>query len=164
VSARAGAGLLVVGTVRRAAVLALLWWALSGADFSSPLLVAIAIAGATAASIALVPPLARWRLVPLLRFATFFVRQSLLGGLDVARRAMHLRRPPLAPRLVERDLELDSDGARVFFAGCASLLPGTLTAELRGSRVTVHVLDVRLPWERTLDALEERIALLFGDG
>jgi multicomponent Na+:H+ antiporter subunit E len=159
--ARAQAVLLA--SLRRGAAFAVLWWALSDGDFSSPALVVAVIAAATATSVALVPPIARWRLPALLRFAAFFVRQSVLGGVDVARRAMHLRRPPLAPELVARELKLQSDASRVFYAGCVSLLPGTLTVKLRGAHLAIHVIDVRLPYERTLDALERRIALLFGE-
>jgi multicomponent Na+:H+ antiporter subunit E len=163
VTGRARAGAIALAALRRGAALAVLWWALSDGDFSSPVLVVAVIAAATATSVLLVPPIARWRLLALLRFSGFFVRQSVLGGIDVARRAMHLRRPPLAPELVERDLELRGDAARVLYAGCVSLLPGTLTVELHGAHLLIHVIDVRLPYERTLDALERRIALLFGE-
>jgi multicomponent Na+:H+ antiporter subunit E len=154
---------LVVAIARRGLLLTALWWALSGGDFSSPLLVAAVIAAANAVSIALIPPLVRWPLLGTIRFAGFFVRQSVLGGLDVARRAMHLRHPPLEPELVERRLILRGDAARVFFTGCVSLLPGTLSAALDGGRLTIHVLDVRLPYERTLDLLERRVAELFDE-
>jgi hypothetical protein len=40
-------------------------------------------------------------------------------------------------------------------------LPGTLSAQVDADAVRVHVLDPAMPWERTLDSLEERVADLF---
>jgi multicomponent Na+:H+ antiporter subunit E len=148
--------------LRRGLLFALLWWVLSDGSFGSPLIVAATIAAATAFSLVLVPPLARWRVLALARFAAFFVTQSAIGGTDVARRALHLR-PPVQPAFVERRLRLRGDAARVFFAACAGLLPGTLTAAIEEDRVTIHVIDSSLPYGNTLDALEQRVARLFGE-
>ena len=47
-------------------------------------------------------------------------------------------------------------------ANVASLLPGTLIAGLDGDRLEVHVLDQRGDFRRELEALERRVADLFG--
>ncbi len=107
------------------------------------------------------PP--RWRLGAQVPYALLFLHRSLRGGVDVARRALHPRRP-LAPALLRYRLRLEPDGpAAVFFADLISLLPGTLCAGLEGDRVTVHVVDRALPNEAELRRLEERVADLFGE-
>lgn len=141
---------------------ALLWWALAEGDeawwFGLPVI-------AIALSVSLVlRPKNRWHWRPagLARFVGFFLWQSLRGGVDVARRALHPRMP-LAPAFVTYPLRLSEPGARVCFANTISLLPGTLSADLEGRFLRVHVLDDRLPVMQMLQALEARVAALFGE-
>jgi multicomponent Na+:H+ antiporter subunit E len=138
-----------------------LWWALTGGRLGAPVLAALIVASAAATSLALVPPLGRVRPAGLARFAVFFVRESVLGGVDVARRAFAPARANVEPGFVERDLRLPEGAPRLLFTGCISLLPGTLSAQVDADAVRVHVLDPAMPWERTLDSLEERVADLF---
>ncbi|MEW6037135.1 MAG: Na+/H+ antiporter subunit E [Pseudomonadota bacterium] len=145
----------------RAVLFALFWWALTEGDgawwFGLPM-----IAIAVAASLALMPVGARlWRPAGLVHFLGFFLWHSLEGGIDVARRALHPRLP-LAPVFVTYPLRLSEAGACVFLANTISLLPGTLSAELEGRLLRVHVLDRSLPVMRMLEAVEERVAGLFG--
>jgi multicomponent Na+:H+ antiporter subunit E len=49
------------------------------------------------------------------------------------------------------------------FIDSISLLPGTLSADLRGDLVTVHALDVRTDVVEGLATLERRVAALFGE-
>jgi multicomponent Na+:H+ antiporter subunit E len=149
-----------------AGALASLWWLLTGGAAASWTIgVPVAIAGAAAGLVRV----KRWRLRPLalLRFAGYFLRGSLQGGVDVARRVL-APGLPIEPELREWRSRLPHPAARVFFAEVVSLLPGTVAAELRGRRLILHVLDRRLPVGRDLDALERRIAELFaleiGDG
>jgi multicomponent Na+:H+ antiporter subunit E len=106
-------------------------------------------------------PNASWFLrgAALLRFAAFFLGRSLLGGSDVARRAL-TPAMPLAIREVEFVTRLRGDGARTLFVAVISLLPGTLACGICGDRVAVHSLagDPAEPLRR----LEDRIAPLFG--
>jgi len=102
-----------------------------------------------------------WSLKGLMRFIPFFIHQSLIGGIDVAVRALHPRMP-LEPAIVSYSLRLPEGPASVFIAGMISLLPGTLTAELKGSSLQVHVIDVGLPVTEKLRMLEERVGNLFG--
>ena len=105
-------------------------------------------------------PVVRLRPTGLLRFAGFFQVQSLHAGLDVALRAF---RPvmPLQPALQEYRLRLPAGPARVFLANTMSLLPGTLSTELRDDHLGLHVLDTRLPIEADLRRVEVRVADLF---
>lgn len=148
--------------VTRFFLFALVWWALSEGDpralwFGLPM-----VALATLASLWLQPP-RRLRIHPvaLIRFLAYFAHHSLRGGVDVARRALDPRLP-LAPGILEYRLRLPRGPVRVFLADTLSLLPGTLSVELAGDSLTLHVLDEGLPVNRYIGELEERIAQLFG--
>ncbi|MCG8485893.1 MAG: Na+/H+ antiporter subunit E, partial [Chromatiales bacterium] len=97
----------------------------------------------------------------LLGFAPFFFYRSLLGGVDVAWRAVHPRMP-INPRLVEYPIQLPPGLPQVFMANIVSLLPGTLSAELSARLLRVHVLSSRGDVVPELEALERRIAGVFG--
>jgi multicomponent Na+:H+ antiporter subunit E len=79
------------------------------------------------------------RPIGLLRFVPYFLWESLRGGVDVALRAIRPRLA-LSPHLIEHPVGLPGGPARTLFAGVLSLLPGTLTAELDGDRLTIHAL------------------------
>jgi multicomponent Na+:H+ antiporter subunit E len=154
-------GLLRRGALR-ATALALLWWVLTDGDRGSWVIGVPGVVSAALASLMLVPgKLWRWRLAGMLRFIPFFLRQSVRGGLDVSIRALHPH-TPLAPAVQHYRLRLHDDFARVFFANTVSLLPGSLSADLQHDRLTVHVLDGSLPIQATLQALEVRVAGVFG--
>ncbi len=104
----------------------------------------------------------RWQLPGLLVFIPFFLWHSLRGGVDVARRA-YLRELPLDPALVEHPLRLPEGPSRIFLVNTVNLLPGTLSAELLGDLVVVHMLDASLPAIRELQQLEAKVAQLFGE-
>jgi multicomponent Na+:H+ antiporter subunit E len=93
-------------------------------------------------------------------FAGYFLSRSLLGGLDVAGRVLHPRLP-LDTSESGYDLTLRGDGARTLFVAVVSLLPGTLTADLVGQRVTVH--SIAGDPGSQLAALERHVARLFGE-
>lgn len=143
-------------------LLLLLWFALTSGDpatgwFGIPL----SLGGALIAR-KLLPAKGRvWSLTGFLRFVPWFVRESLLGGADVARRALHPRLP-LAPAVLAYSTALPEGPSRTFLAGLISLLPGTLSAEWSGGELRVHVLDEGLAVEGRLRLLERRVADLFG--
>lgn len=149
--------------VLRALAFAALWVILTRESLSSWVVGVPAVAAATLASLALLPSVPwRWRLGGLLRFLPYFVVRSVLGSVDVARRALHPRLP-LAPLLVEYPLRLRDGLARVFLVNTVSLLPGTLGAELHSDRLTVHALDGGVAAvSAELEFLEELVANLFG--
>jgi multicomponent Na+:H+ antiporter subunit E len=145
----------------RIILLALLWWVITeGAGGWYLGIPAILLALGTSYWL---QPQRQLRLRPAgaLRFSGFFLLQSLRAGLDVALRAF---RPslPLAPALMEYRLQLPTEPARVFLADIMSLLPGTLSTELRDDCLCLHVLDARQPIEADLRQVEVRVADLFG--
>lgn len=146
----------------RGCAFGLLWWGLGGDD---PLwwwagLPTVGLAVVVSLALSPGPWRLRWNPGGLARFVPFFLFQSLRGGLDVARRTLHPRLP-LNPSLVCYPLRLEESPAQVFMANVVSLLPGTLSADLEGSVLTVHALDIGLPVTEQLQALESRVARLF---
>jgi multicomponent Na+:H+ antiporter subunit E len=141
---------------------ALLWWILTGGVHSSWIVGVPVVIGATVASLMLTPtPPPGWNWIAIARFLPFFLWQSLKGGADVARRALHPALP-LSPFVLDYPTRLPLGQGRVFLANTISLLPGTLSAELRDDQLVVHGLDESLPVHDDLVALETRIAELFG--
>jgi multicomponent Na+:H+ antiporter subunit E len=148
--------------LERAVVFALVWWVLAEADPQGWIFGIPFVLLATAASLALTPS-REWRIRPLgaLRYAGYFVHQSLLGGIDVSLRAMKPSMP-LDPLILRYRLRLAPVHARVLFADTVSLLPGTLSSGFEGETMTLHVLDCGLDIERSLRDVEERVAGVFG--
>jgi multicomponent Na+:H+ antiporter subunit E len=146
-----------------AATLAAFWLLFTEGDAASWVVGAPTVTLATAAAVWLRPPVGgRPRLVGLARFVVYFIRRSLVGGADVAWRALHPALP-LTPAFRTHRFRLPAEGpSRVFYACVLNLLPGTLGAELHDDQVTVHVLDSRPQAEPGLSELEEVIAVLFG--
>jgi multicomponent Na+:H+ antiporter subunit E len=144
-----------------AAVHAALWAALSGGAPDTWLVGGPVVVAATATSLRLRPHLTAWWSLPgLLRFVAIFLRESVRGGIDVARRAFHPDLP-LRPGLVRFETRLPTGPAEVALINAVSLLPGTLGADLRGRQLTLHVLDTAAPVEAETRALETAIAAAF---
>jgi multicomponent Na+:H+ antiporter subunit E len=138
-----------------------LWWVLSEGrptDWGFGLVVA-----GVAAAVALPQETGRGiRPAGLLRFAPFFLWQSFVAAVEVARLALSPRLR-LRPSLLSYPLRLRSLKAQVFFANTISLLPGTLTADLWEGRLRLHVLASTPQVVDKVAAVEERVAALFGE-
>lgn len=102
-------------------------------------------------------PANRWSFGGLARFLPYFAWNSLRGGVDVAARALNPRLP-IDPAVLRYKVSLDSAEARVLMANTVTLLPGTLSADLQGNVLLVHVLNASGPFQDTLVTLEKRIA------
>jgi len=100
-------------------------------------------------------------LTGLSRFIVFFLRESVRGGFDVARRTL-APRLRIQPGFKNYRIRLNEPLARVLLINCISLLPGTLAARLDGDRVELHLLDAGVDPEPELLRLEQAIARLFG--
>jgi multicomponent Na+:H+ antiporter subunit E len=155
-------GRILFAGLRRLALFLVMWWALAEGDTSGWLFALAVALLASASSLALLPP-PRWRFRWLAapRFLGFFLTQMFLGGFDVARRVLHPKLP-LAPGLLEYRTDPKYDAALLLLSSSICLLPGTVSVQLRGSVLEVHVLDTRLPVVETIAGLEERIDALFG--
>lgn len=144
----------------RLVVAAAAWWALTdGATGWDAWVIGVpAIVGAAWMSVITLPP-TRFSWAAALRYASFFVRESWLGGVDVARRAF-APRVPLAPDIVRHELRVGPDLARVFVINTSSLLPGSLAVDCDDGMLLVHVLDRERPVSDVIDAAEERVSAM----
>lgn len=134
------------------------WVVLAGTDAKALAVGAVVVPAATWLGLRLLPRrqhLVLWRFA---RHLPAFVGGSLLGGLDVARRALSPRMP-LSPGWVEVPVRL-RDGGRVAMGAELSLMPGTLAAGGRGDRVLVHLLDTEAGFERAIPREEAAIAAM----
>jgi multicomponent Na+:H+ antiporter subunit E len=137
------------------------WWILTGGDerghpYALPAAALTALAGGWLAG----PHRNRLRLRALPGFVVFFLSQSLQAGLDVSRRVLSPRMP-LSPGFLEVPSSLPAGAPRWLLASTLNLLPGTLSVEIGGDRLLVHVLDRAQPIGARVAALEARVAQLF---
>jgi len=129
--------------IARAVWFSILWFALAGFHFADLPAALLAIVAATWASLRLLPPGgAQPSAIALALLSLRFFQQSIVAGIDVARRALD-RRMPLRPGLVTCDARLPPGPARNAFLTLMSLLPGSLPAwQNDDGKITVHCLDV----------------------
>ncbi len=154
---------LVRRSLPRFAIFSLLWYALAGSDALSWVIGVPAVLLATSLSLSLASSSRlNIRVAGLLHFIPFFLYQSFRGGIDVMHRALSFRQC-LDPGLVAYTTLLPEGSARIFFVNTISLLPGTLSAELRGDQVTIHTLDQGLPVWANIQRLEYHVAALMGE-
>ncbi len=146
----------------RTAWMALVWLGLNGLDGHSWIVGGPAVLVAAWISVQLLPAVTwRWSPGGVLVFAAYFLRESVRGGWDVARRALS---PGLAlsPAIVCHSFRLPPGPARLFFCGVISLLPGTAVVAIADSNLCIHVLDDSPAVEEALRELEWRVGALFG--
>jgi multicomponent Na+:H+ antiporter subunit E len=149
--------------LRRALVFLVLWLVLAGAGPADLPAGIVAAALATRASVRLLPP-GQWGLRPiaLARLALRFLYQSIVAGIDVARRAIDPRLP-LHPGFVTYPVRLPPGAARNVFVTLTSLLPGTVPAGVEGEHLVYHCLDVDQPIVAQLAAEEAALSQAIGD-
>ncbi|KPP88191.1 MAG: multicomponent Na+:H+ antiporter subunit MnhE [Erythrobacteraceae bacterium HL-111] len=111
-------------------------------------------------SLRLLPPGTPLRIVRVLRQLPHFVHQSLVGGIDVAWRAL-APAMPIDPGWIAIRVDLP-DGGRVALGGELSLMPGTLAAGTSGDMLLVHVLDRNSDAEAAIREEERRLRLAIG--
>ena len=144
--------------IARGAGFLALWIVLIGLD---PLDLAVGVftaAAATWASLRLLPPGShRLRFAALPGLALRFVRQSVVAGVDVARRAF-APRMPLNTGFVVYPTRYPRGPARNAFACLTSLLPGTVPVRDDERGLEYHCLDVGQPVTEELAAEENWIA------
>lgn len=133
-------------TLWRGAAFFLLWMLLMQSLKPGDLVVGLlTCVGATWASLRLMPPscggLHFGKLIALL---PHFLWESVLAGIDVARRVFHPRMP-LCPGFVTCPLSFPPGFARNTFASITSLLPGSVPADEVDGVLVYHCLDDTSP-------------------
>jgi multicomponent Na+:H+ antiporter subunit E len=115
----------------------------------------LAAAAATWVSLRLLPPASgRVRLGVLLTLLPRFLWQSLVAGIDVARRAFSPRLS-LAPGFVDYPARLPRGSARNAFELISSLMPGSVPTGETEASIEYHCLDVGQPVVEQLAAEEQ---------
>lgn len=147
--------------LNRSATFALLWIILAGATAEALPYGAVAVFAATLLSLRLypadLPGVVAWRVAT---FLPRFLLQSVLGGLDVARRAVDPRLP-VVPGWVELNLANRHAEANVLVGGVMSIMPGTLAAGPGDGTMAVHVLHMPSFIPTDFHADEQRVLGLF---
>lgn len=152
---------LVLRSLTRILLFCLAWVVLTRSDPTSWIVGGPAVLLAAGLSLLLAPP-SRWELslTGAARFLLFFLHQSILGGVDVMRRALSPR-PLVNPGLVSFATFLPAGAPRILLVNTISLLPGTLSADLKKDTVLIHTINKDLPIWSNIQNLEGRIAVLF---
>jgi len=141
--------------------LAALWWLLTGGEAGAWLVgIPAVLAAAWAARRLRQDGHSAISLPGLLRFLPFFAWESLRGGIDVAQRTLS---PQLRvnPGFISYRTKLPQRSARIIFANCMCLLPGTLAADLQGDLIEVHLLDTQLDVQADFARLEQAVAAVY---
>ena len=141
----------------------LLWLILTADNDADLGAAAGAVLAATLASLRLLPPGTNHvRPIAVVQLALRFLRQSLIAGADVARRALD-RRLPLHPGFILYPVALPPGPARNMFTTLMSLLPGTVpTGSDAGGGLLIHCLDVEQPITAQLATEEAVFAQVIG--
>ena len=141
------------------ALLFSLWLVFDGAHDWTAGLFAAGLAAILAAAFS-GGPAHPWRPFRLPSFALFFLFESFRGGIDVAWRSLHPRMP-VRPRFFVRPMTLPDGPPSTLLISVISLLPGTLSAELRPTTNELVVHTLTEGGEAAVNRLEQRIAWLF---
>lgn len=138
----------------RAAFFLCLWLVLAGADPTDIPAAAAAIVAATWTSLRLLEPSRSRRSVPALaQLALLFLYQSVVAGVDVARRALDPKLP-LRPGFLVYPTGLSRGMRRNVFTTLTSLLPGTVPTGEENGQIVYHCLDIGQPVVAELAAEE----------
>lgn len=117
-----------------------------------------AVIAATFVSLRLLPPAAgRVRVLRLLLHVPRLVWESVVAGIDVARRAFAVTLPARTGFVVHRT-SLRPGVARNGFTAITGLLPGTVPCGESGCEIVYHALDTAQPVAEALAAEERRLA------
>jgi multicomponent Na+:H+ antiporter subunit E len=151
--------------LKRFVIFFAVWLILTGASLEGLIVGVLASAASAWVSRALLPVRGdrAVSLVRLLGLAPRFLWRSVVGGVDVAWRALHPRMP-LREGWLSYRTRLPPGGARVTLGSEMSLLPGTLAAGSRGDTLHVHCLDTSHNVAAQMSEEEARIAAVAGEG
>lgn len=126
--------------------LLVVWIVISDASLPDLPAGAVAAGLASYASFRVLPPgMLRIKIGPLLSLDRRLLRQSVVAGFDIARRALDPKLP-LRPGLVRYRSKLPAGPAQAFFNTAISMVPGTLPlGPAAGGILLVHCLDTGDP-------------------
>lgn len=143
-------------------VYGLIWVTLSKGELTSWIvgLPAVALAAITTHRL-FAPGSNRINIALLPEFIIWFLWHSLRGGIDVAWRAMQPR-VQLEPGFIDYPMKIPPGQARFLLISVVSLLPGTLSADIKGDVLVLHALDTGGNIISETHSAEQRISALYG--
>jgi multicomponent Na+:H+ antiporter subunit E len=149
----------------RLSLFSILWILLTGWQPSSWGIGAVFITMASLLSLYLAPKhrqTDQWLTHPmkLIPFFYYFFVQSLRGGWDTAKLAL-IPRPKLSPGFIRFHTDLANESQVFAFMQVLSLLPGTVSAEQNGRKLTIHVLNLHTFNRAEIDDCQVRVSQLF---
>ncbi|WP_164730657.1 Na+/H+ antiporter subunit E [Pelagibacterium montanilacus] len=148
--------------LKRIVLFFIVWLAMAGVSVGDVIAGLVVATLAAWLSFALVPPGdARLNMVQLAAMAPGFLWRSLLGGLDVARRAIDPRMP-ISPHWIAVPTSLPDGGLRATLGSEFSLMPGTLVAGSYRNVLLVHCLDTNPGARDQVVAEEARLRRALG--
>ena len=140
----------------------LLWCAMIGVTTLDAVVGALTAAVAAWISLHLLPVgMLPIRPIPLLLLVPHFLWQSVVAGVDVARRAFDPRLP-VRPGFIRYASRLAPGARRNAFTSYTSLLPGTVPCGDEEGEIVFHCLDVRQPIAAQLAEEERRLTQVLG--
>jgi len=74
-------------------------------------------------------------------FSIWFLIQATRGGIHIAVRTLHPK-VDIQPGFINYPMNISNKKIQVFFANCASLLPGTLSVEIKDNELVLHSLNL----------------------
>lgn len=149
--------------------LLVVWWILTEGDGTGLGFGAIVSLLAALISLRLFPPGTYMvqpgsyalRLPGTLMFVGHFLGNSVIAGLDIARRLL-LPRLPVDPGTLTLVTRLPEGSPRWLLANTLSLMPGTLSINLIDDRLELHCLDLGMSITASVRLTEARIAAMYG--
>ncbi len=75
----------------------------------------------------------------LLAYLPWLIKEIIVSGVDVMKRVLHPQMP-IKPQIVEIEVDLETDVAKVLLANSITLTPGTVTVDIEGNKFIVHAL------------------------
>lgn len=138
-----------------------IWWVFAGSDQASWIIGIPSVLLAAGVSFFLSPgPVLAFSPAGAVLFIPHFVIQSIMSGIDVLRRTFSTV-PRINPGMFTYTTRLEEGRGRILLANVISLQPGTLSADLVGDTIVVHVLDTAMPVQANIREMERRIARIF---
>lgn len=148
--------------LRRLLLATFIWWLITEGQVASWIIGAPAVLLSVAFSFYLKPAQTlRVSLPGLLAFWWYFSRQSLVAGVDVARRILSPDMP-LLPGEVRVTINLPEGAPRWLLAMTLSLLPGTLSIRYSQNQLLLHCLDISQSVESDVFIAQRKVAAVFG--
>lgn len=94
------------------------------------------------------------------KFLSFFLTQSLLGGIDILKRSM-VRQLNIHPGFLTYKTSLEAPISQSLLCASISMIPGTLCIHLDQNTLTIHTIDTTLNHQKAFQKIESLLKEAF---